>query len=197
MKHPLLVLGLAVVAAGCARAPQPAPSETRAQPSPALTALVPAAVPAVEIPAYQRLTPNLAIAGQPSPSALSRLSELGFRTVVNLRTEKEGALEERAVVEGQGLRYAHVPVTAETLTAADVAAVQAVLEEAAAQPILLHCASSNRVGAVLAAIEAARGRRPEEALAVGRAAGLQSPSMVAAVTRLMAERTAGAPVVKP
>ena len=59
----------------------------------------------------------------PRPEALARLGEMGFRTVVNLRTEKEGAAEERAVVEAQGLRYVWVPVTADSFSLADVEAV--------------------------------------------------------------------------
>jgi uncharacterized protein (TIGR01244 family) len=148
---------------------------------------VPDGVDPAQIPEYRLVRPDLAAAGQPSPEALGRLKEMGFRTVVNLRTEKEGAVEEKAVVEAQGLRYVWVPVTAESLSLADVEAVEKVIEDPSAGPVLLHCHSSNRVGGVWAVVEARRGKSLEEALAAGRAAGLRSPAMEAAVGRVLGQ----------
>ncbi len=153
---------------------------------------VPEAVDPGQIPAYRLIRPGLAAAGQPAPEALGRLKDMGFRTVLNLRTEKEGAGDERAVVEAQGLRYVWVPVTPDTLSLADVEAVEKVLDDPASGPVLLHCVSSNRVGGVWAVVEARRGKSLGEALAAGRAAGLHSPAMEAAVRRVL-----GAPAAAP
>ena len=146
---------------------------------------VPETMDAAQIPAYRLIRPGLATAGQPSPEALARLGEMGFKTVVNLRTEREGAAEERAVVEAQGLRYVWVPVTAESFSPADVDAVQKALDDPSSGPVLLHCASSNRVGAVWAVIQSRQGKTFDEALAAGRAAGLSSPQLEAAVRRVL------------
>ncbi len=145
----------------------------------------PRAVDAGSIPSYRLIHPGLAAAGQPAPEALGKLRDLGFRTVVNLRTEKEGAPEERAVVEAQGLRYVWVPVTADSFSLADVEAVEKVLHDPSSGPVLLHCASSNRVGGMWAAIQAREGKTLDEALAAGRVAGLHSPEMEAAVRRVV------------
>jgi len=145
----------------------------------------PQAVEAGSIPAYRLLQPGLATAGQPAPEALARLKEMGFRTVVNLRTEQEGTAEERKVVEGQGLRYVSVPVTAESLSLADAEAVEKVLHDPSSTPVLLHCASSNRAGAVWALIQTREGKSLDDALAAGREAGLRSPQLEAAVRRLV------------
>lgn len=160
------------------------------------SARVPEAVAPASIPAYRVLRPRLAAAGQPAPQALARLRDMGFRTVVNLRTEREGAAQERAVVEGQGLRYVWVPVTAESFSLADVDAVQRVLDDRSSGPVLLHCASSNRVGAVWAVMQSRQGRTLDEALAAGREAGLHSPQVEAAVRRVLGapEPAATAPV---
>jgi len=148
---------------------------------------VPEAVDPGQIPAYRLIRPDLAVAGLPSPEALGRLKDMGFRTVVDLRTEKEGTPEERAVVEAQGLRYVRVPVTPDTFSLADVEAVEKVLGDPVSGPVLLYCRSSNRVGGVWAVVEARRGKSLEEALAAGRAAGLQSPAMEAAVRRVLGQ----------
>jgi len=159
---------------------------------------VPEAMEPAQIPAYRLIRPDLATGGQPSPEALARLGQMGFKTVVNLRTEKEGAAEERAVVETQGLRYVWVPVTADSFSLADVEAVQKVVDDPSSGPVLLHCASSNRVGAVWAVIQSRQGKTLDEALAAGRAAGLQSPQLEAAVRRVLgAPAPAAPPPVNP
>ena len=155
----------------------------------AASAGVPETMEPGQIPYYRLLTPGIATAGQPSSEALSKLAALGFKTVINLRMPGEDApSDERAVVEGQGLRYVHVPLTAGSLSAADVAAVEKVLDDAAAGPVLLHCATSNRVGAVWALVQTRKGKSLDEALAAGREAGLRSPALEEAVRRVAAPK---------
>jgi len=177
MKIPLLVVAAALGAASA-------------------RAGVPEAVDPAAIPAYRLIHPGLAAAGQPTPEALQGLEGMGFRTVVNLRPETEGPADERAVVEAQGLRYVSIPVTADTFSLADVEALEKVLDDPAAAPVLLHCASSNRVGGAWAVIQARKGKSLEEAEAAGRAAGLHSPQMEAAVRRVLGA-PAPAPAVAP
>jgi uncharacterized protein (TIGR01244 family) len=166
MKTPLLVAGAVLGAAW-------------------VSAGVPETVDPSSIPAYRLIRPDLATAGQPSPEALGRLKDLGFRTVVNLRTDREGTADEKATVEAQGLRYVSVPILAETFSLADVEAVEKVLDGPSSGPVLLHCASSNRVGGVWAVIQSREGESLDEALAAGQQAGLHSPVMEAAVRRVL------------
>jgi len=163
-----------------------------------LLATVPAAAQAPEavdpalIPNYVRVNPGLASAGRPTDEGLKQLKTQGFRTVIDLRTTtEEGLADEKALVEGQGLRYVHVPVTAGSFSPADVDAVQAVLRDAAAAPVLLHCASANRVGAVWAVIQSREGSPIDQAIAEGKRVGLRSASMIEAAQRV----AAGAPGV--
>ena len=148
----------------------------------------PKSVDASLVPNYAVLGPGLAAGGQPTAEGLKRLKELGFKTVVNLRTDAEpGVAEEAAQLAGEGLAYHHVPVSPASFSAADVAAVKAVLDDPAAAPVLLHCSSSNRVGAVWAVLQAQQGKGLEEAEAEGRRAGLKSESMLEAARRLIRE----------
>jgi uncharacterized protein (TIGR01244 family) len=149
-----------------------------------LLAQAPESVDATAIPNYHRIRPGLAGGGQPSTEALAQLKAMGFKTVINLRTEKEGAKAEQEAVERAGLRYVWVPVTAESFSPADVARVASVVDDESAGPVLLHCASANRVGAMWAALEAARGKPLDEAEAEGRAVGLTSPALVEAFRRV-------------
>jgi len=157
-----------------------------------LASQAPESVEPATIPNYSRTRPGLACAGQPSPEGLKRLGELGFHTVINLRTEGEpGTAGEAEAVEALGLRYVSVPVRAESFSSADVDAVAAVLDDAEAGPVLLHCGSSNRVGAVIAVLAWRESRDVEQALAEGRASGLRSDSMIAAAERVIASESAG------
>jgi uncharacterized protein (TIGR01244 family) len=151
-----------------------------------LSAEIPVAVDATAFPNYRVLRPGLAVAGQPTAEGLAQLEAMGFKTVVNLRTEQEGAKDEGAVVMGAGLAYVSVPVTAETLSRADVDAVGRVLADKAAGPVLVHCATANRVGAVWALLQVRQGKSLEEAEAEGRTIGLKSPALVEAVRKLAA-----------
>jgi len=149
-------------------------------------AQVPQAVDPAEIPAYKPIAPGIVAAGQPAPAVLPKLGAMGFKTVINLRTSGEGGpANEQQVVESQGLSYVSVPVTA-SFGLSDVEAVEKVIADPAAAPILFHCASSNRVGAVWAVIVARRGAGLDEALAAGREAGLRSPVLEDAVRRVLA-----------
>jgi uncharacterized protein (TIGR01244 family) len=153
---------------------------------------VPQAVEPTAIPNYRLILPGLAVAGQPTPAALQGLKEMGFRTVVNLRSEKEGPADEKAAVEAQGLRYVSIPILPDTFSLADVLALEKVLEDPTASPVLVHCASSNRVGAAWAVILARKGESLEEAVAAGHEAGMHSSQMEAAVRRVL-----GVPAAAP
>jgi uncharacterized protein (TIGR01244 family) len=151
-----------------------------------LSAEVPPTADATAFPNYRVLRPGLAVAGKPSAEGLAQLKAMGFKTVVDLRTEKEGTKDEEAVVKAAGLAYVSIPVTAETLSQADADAVGRVLDDPRAGPVLLHCASANRVGAVWALLRIGQGKTLEEAEAEGRTIGLKSPALVEAMRKVAA-----------
>lgn len=119
---------------------------------------------------------DLITAGQPAPEDWLRLRGRQVSTVINLRTDAEmGARDEAAEVEAAGLSYEHLPIAG----AADIDTRHAdelwQLIQAAPGRVMVHCASGNRVGALLA-IGAARhdDMSPQQALAFGKKAGLTS-----------------------
>jgi uncharacterized protein (TIGR01244 family) len=145
--------------------------------------------PAVDgIADYHVVRPGLAISGELSPAAQKQLKALGFRTIIDLRTGPEGTAAEEAAVRAQGLRYVSVPVTPATLSVKDVETVAAILDDATAEPVLLHCASGNRAGGLLAAVLARKGASLDEAEAEGVRAGLSSQAMKDAVRRVATPR---------
>lgn len=111
-------------------------------------------------------------AGQPDEASFRVFAEMGYAAVIDLRTEGEDrGLDEPAVVGALGMDYIHLPVGRDGITFANAKA----LEDAIASydaPVLVHCGSANRVGALFALSEYAKSKDLEKALETGRAAGL-------------------------
>jgi uncharacterized protein (TIGR01244 family) len=114
--------------------------------------------------------------GQPSQEQFEAAARAGFRTVLNLRTDSEPGFEwEQAAVEGLGMRYVQIPVEGvKGLTRENIERIDDALSSARNEgPVLLHCGSGNRIGAVLALRAAwVADVDSEAALAYGLASGL-------------------------
>ena len=112
--------------------------------------------------------------GQPTDEQLAALRDAGYKTVINLRQpDEKGTREEPATVAALGMTYVSLPVAgAEDLNEENAGALAAALD-AAEGPVLLHCGSGNRVGALLA-MKAFHvdGASAEEALELGLAGGV-------------------------
>lgn len=112
--------------------------------------------------------------GQPTDEQLAALADAGYKTIINLRRPDErGTRGEAETVAGLGMAYVSLPVDgADGLTEENAAALAAALAEAE-RPLLLHCGSGNRVGALLA-MKAfwLDGASAEEALELGRDGGM-------------------------
>lgn len=114
--------------------------------------------------------------GQPSAAALLELRDAGVRHVINLRTDAEPqAYDEAAQVTALGMTYHHLPVAgAAGVNVENAQALDALLAGLGDEPLLLHCASGNRVGALMALRAALHGSSTEAAIAEGYRWGLRS-----------------------
>lgn len=123
-------------------------------------------------------SPGLYSSGQPTPGDLAAFADAGVRTVINLRAPSEVAgFDEEREVSRLGLRYVAMPIAGpQALTPETTARFSKALERARLEGgVLVHCASGNRVGALVALDRGLTHRAPlAEALALGRAAGLVS-----------------------
>lgn len=131
---------------------------------------------AVEIPNVRTPLPGVTSGGQPTEDELRQAAELGYRTVVSLRTAgEEIPFNEAELVTSLGMSYVSLPIPgAEGINADNAKALAKILDEAE-RPLVLHCGSGNRVGALFA-IEAhdLGEKNAEEALQIGIDAGLTS-----------------------
>ena len=126
-------------------------------------------------------TDDIATAGQPNEAHLRQLAANGYRTVVDLRhaSEPRGYDEAGAVVDA-GMEYVRLPVLGppddET-----VEQFRALVRDQGRRPMLVHCASANRVGVVLIPyLVLDEGYTPEAALDAAVKAGLRSRELAQA-----------------
>lgn len=110
---------------------------------------------------------------QPTRADLAKLRDAGVRAVVDLRDPSEDrGFDEAAVAKELGLVYVSLPVSgAAGVTAENAAKLDEILREQSGKT-LVHCASGNRAGALLALRAAASGQGADEAILLGRQAGL-------------------------
>jgi uncharacterized protein (TIGR01244 family) len=133
--------------------------------------------------------PGIFSAGQPSESQLVELADKGFAAVIDLRGgDEDRGYNEAEQVETLGMRYISLRITSpDTVNYTNAEALDAILSEIDG-PVLIHCASGNRVGALLSLRQRLQGDDADTALAIGLAAGLSSPVLQEAVESRLAER---------
>ena len=121
-------------------------------------------------PAINRYT-----AGQPEPELFSAFAKAGVKHVINLRPPAETPnLNEAALVTKAGMAYYNVPIAGmRDLTRDNVVLIDKLLQKIGDESTLLHCSSSNRVGAVMA-LRAGwlKGASFDKAIAIGKQWGL-------------------------
>ena len=111
-------------------------------------------------------------AGQPDEAALGVFAKQGYTTVIDLRTEGENrGIEEAEVVEGLGMEYISLPIGRDDINFDKARSLDRLIAEADG-PVLVHCGSGNRVGALLALSKSLDGADDETALEYGRKGGM-------------------------
>ena len=120
--------------------------------------------------------PGLFTAGQPNAGALAQAAAAGITTVIDLRAaDEDRGYDQAAAAAGLGLRYVNLPIAGGQAVTVEAARQLHALLADSEGPVLLHCASGNRAGALLALAAAhVDGADPDSALALGQAAGLTS-----------------------
>ncbi len=127
------------------------------------------------LPNGRLIGPSVISAGQPDAAQLQNLAGVGLAAVINLRTPGEDpGFDEAEVLRSEDVAYYHVPVAGSAgLSPENVQRLDRLLARHAGQPVLVHCASGNRVGALFALrAHWLQGAEADSALAEGRSAGM-------------------------
>jgi len=121
-------------------------------------------------------SPDLLTCGMPNAQDLQNAQKAGFKTIINLCPTQETPREEPAAVVSLGMQYFNIPVAGPgDLNEANARQLGEIINNCDHHPVLIHCMSGNRVGALIA-LKAffVDGKQPREALNEGLAAGLKA-----------------------
>ncbi len=96
-----------------------------------------------------KVNEQITVAGQITPEQLDEAARQGFKSVLNLRAaDEEGFMaDERHRAEAAGLRYENIPVKKEEISDELTTSVLKEIDELP-KPVLVHCASGMRAGAM-------------------------------------------------
>lgn len=113
-------------------------------------------------------------AGKPVEAHIAEAAHAGIKAIVNLCDTSELGWDEPAKVREQGMRYEHIPVCGPAdVCEANARKLHELLDDASLRPMIIHCGSGNRVGALVALREFhCRDADAETAVRKGRDAGL-------------------------
>lgn len=132
--------------------------------------------------------PGILTAGQPTAAQLVQLAESGVKSVIDLRAPDEArGFDEPATVAAAGMKYRNIPVGPATLGSAEFDELRTLLRDENEKPVLIHCGSANRVGALLIPylmIDKRQSR--DEALHIAKEVGLRSDDLARAALAYVA-----------
>jgi tyrosine-protein phosphatase SIW14 len=110
------------------------------------------AAPAVHIDNFGQINARYYRGGQPEGRDYADLAALGVKAIVNLTSDDTQA-EEPALAKQNGLRYFQIPMTTRrSPTAAQLAEFMAIVDDAANQPVFVHCVGGRHRTGVMTAV---------------------------------------------
>jgi protein tyrosine phosphatase (PTP) superfamily phosphohydrolase (DUF442 family) len=132
------------------------------------------------LPNACQLLPTVVTGGQPSAAQLAAFKAAGGQVVLDLRNPMEPRpLDEPAVVQALGLEYSNVPIDEGDLADDTLDRIMDVLHRSRERPVLVHCASGNRVGgAILPFLINAEGLDEDDAVGQAMRVGLRSAELM-------------------
>ena len=130
---------------------------------------------------FTRVDATVACGGAAEVAALDALKKDGFKTVINLRVASEPGAnieQNQAKAKELGLNYVHIPFSGGSPDPKVIDAFLATIADKSNQPVFVHCASANRVGAVWLAKRVLQDNYTiEKATTEAKAIGLSNPGL--------------------
>ena len=140
------------------------------------------------LPPLAELAPGISVAGGLGNTDIEALAEQGVRTIINNRPDGEDpgqlpAADAAHIAAAHGITYHHIPITAASLSRADVDAFAAALASAPA-PVVAHCRSGTRSALLWALVRLREGASPGELIATAARYGIDIAALPMLAARL-------------
>ena len=133
-----------------------------------------------DVPRILCLDDSFATGAQPTDQAFAKAAASGFRSVLSLRTGSEGVdlARERSLVEKSKMRYYNIPVVSSAPKPDQADEFLRLVKDKSNHPMLINCASANRVGAFMMIYRVLeQGWSEDKALAEAVKIGTSSPNL--------------------
>lgn len=133
-----------------------------------------------DVPRVLCLDNSFTTGAQPSEAAFHKMAANGFRSFLSLRTANEGhdLKRERSLVEKNKMHYFNIPVVSSAPRPKQADQFIRILKQKSNHPMLIACASANRVGAFMMIYRVvAQGWSEPKALEEAKRIGLRSETL--------------------
>ena len=117
-----------------------------------------------DVPRVLCLDSSFTTGAQPTEPAYAKVAASGFQSVLSLRSANEGVdlARERSIVQKHKLRYFNIPVDSSAPRAEQADEFRRLVKDKANHPMLINCASANRVGAFMMIFRVLEQEWPED-----------------------------------
>lgn len=144
-----------------------------------------------DVPRLVCLDSDFSTGAQPTEQAYAKAAASGFRAVLSLRAGNEGVdlARERTLVEKAKMRYFNIPVVSSAPRPEQADEFIVVVKNKSNHPMLINCASANRVGAFMMIYRVLeQGWTEDKALEEARKIGLVSEGLKKFAQETIAQR---------
>lgn len=150
--------------------------------------------PAISAKNFLRINQEFCTAGQPALEDLTKLHVEGVKSILNLRRPEEDPItaEEQKQAQRLGMKYFNIPVDSSNPQEEEVDEFLKIVTDQSNRPMLIHCASANRVGGFWMIYRVLKDKWTlEKAEEEARRIGLRTPVMSAFARRYIEQHAKG------
>jgi len=117
-----------------------------------------------KLPNFHQVNDNLYRGAQPQRGGIKKLSELGIKTVINLRGASDETRNEQTDAEAAGLRYFNIPMSGLGRPSDEqVELAMSIIDNRENWPVFVHCQrGADRTGVIIAVYRISRDHWTED-----------------------------------
>lgn len=122
---------------------------------------------------YNPFLPHLATSGAVKPEKLAEIKALGFKSILDMRTSREGVAEVKKMATELGITFGNIPIGMSAPSPEALRQFGDWVENQDNYPTLVYCGSGNRVGLMWGMYQVGKGVSLMDAFREAQAIGMK------------------------